>query len=144
MAALEGAMEQSDWAGVLAPGLDDIAALAMAARASLPPEFAAAAKDVAIRVEDVAPDALLDDLGIDNPLALSGLYEGVPLTQKSVMDPGGHSDVIWLFRRAIVDEWAARGDVTLDVLVTHVFVHELAHHLGWSDGDIAAIDRWWE
>jgi predicted Zn-dependent protease with MMP-like domain len=53
-------------------------------------------------------------------------------------------DTIWLFRRPILDEWAARGDETLGHLVAHVLVHELAHHFGWSDDDIAAIDRWWE
>ena len=137
-------MAQSDWAGVIAPDLDDFAALAEAARSALPAEFAAAARDVAIRVEDLAPDDLLRDLGMDDPFALTGLYEGVPLTEKSVMDPGGHADVIWLFRRAILDEWIARGDITLDALVSHVYVHELAHHLGWSDAQIAEIDRWWD
>ena len=53
-------------------------------------------------------------------------------------------DAIWLFRRPILDEWVSRGDVALADLVAHVYVHELAHHFGWSDSDIAAIDRWWE
>ena len=88
--------------------------------------------------------ARLEALGIDDPFELTGLYDGIPLTQKSVMDVAQQPDAIWLFRAAILDEWMARGDVTLDALVTHVFVHELAHHLGWSDADIARIDRWWE
>ena len=65
------------------------------------------------------------------------------LTEKSVSDQPAQPDAIWLFRRAILDEWAARGDVALDVLVAHVMVHELAHHFGWSDADIATIDAWW-
>ncbi len=51
-------------------------------------------------------------------------------------------DEVWLYRRAILDEWAERGDVALDALVAHVLVHELAHHFGWSDEDIARIDDW--
>ncbi|HEY0212817.1 MAG TPA: metallopeptidase family protein [Paenirhodobacter sp.] len=114
-----------------------------AARAALPQAFRAPAMQVILRIEDFAPDDVLDEMQIDDPFALTGLYDGVPLTQKSVMDPSG-PDVIWLFRRAILDEWVGRGDVALDALVAHVFVHELAHHFGWSDADIAAIDRWWE
>ncbi len=136
--------ELPDWRGAEAPALEEIADLAEAARAALPAQFARAAAGVAIRVEDFAPDDLLDAMGIEDAFELTGLYDGVPLTEKSVMDPGGHADVIWLFRRPILDEWVARGDVSLGELVTHVFVHELAHHLGWSDAQIAAIDRWWE
>jgi Uncharacterized protein conserved in bacteria len=133
-----------NWTGRLAPSLDEIAALAEAARAALPEPFAAAAQGVAVQVEEIAPDDILDELGIDDPLELTGLYDGIPLTQKSLMDVAQKPDMIWLFRAAILDEWCARGDVALDALVSHVYVHELAHHLGWSDEDIATIDRWWE
>ena len=87
---------------------------------------------------------MLDELGIDDPFELTGLYDGMPLTEKSVMDQFPRADMIWLFRRAILDEWIERGNVDLRDLVAHVLVHELAHHFGWSDDDIAAIDRWWE
>jgi predicted Zn-dependent protease with MMP-like domain len=133
----------TEWTGREAPSLDDIAALAEAARAALPAAFAGPAAAVVLRVEDFAAEEILQEMEIDDPFALTGLYDGIPMTQKSVMDPGG-PDVIWLFRRAILDEWVARGDVALDALVAHVYVHELAHHFGWSDADIAAIDRWWE
>ena len=131
------------WKDCEAPSLDDIAAMAEAARAVLPEAFRGPAAAVVLRIEDFAADDLLDELEIEDAFELTGLYDGIPMTQKSVMDPGG-PDVIWLFRRAILDEWVARGDVALDALVAHVFVHELAHHFGWSDSDIAAIDRWWE
>jgi predicted Zn-dependent protease with MMP-like domain len=134
----------TDWAGRAAPGLNEIEALAEAARAALPEAFRAGAALVVLRVEDFAPDALLDELEIEDGFDLTGLYEGVPLTEKSVMDQPMGPDVIWLFRRPILDEWAARGDIALGALVAHVMVHELAHHFGWSDADIAAIDRWWE
>ncbi len=133
-----------DWSDTMPPDLDTIETLARAALADLPAPFDAAARSVALRVEDFASDAMLDDLGIDDPFALTGLYDGIPLTEKSVMDQPGGPDVIWLFRRAILDEWIGRDDIALGDLVTHVLVHELAHHLGWSDDDIAAIDRWWE
>ena len=128
----------------IAPDLEMIERLARAAMAALPGPFAKAAAAISLRVEDFAPDDILAELGIDDPFELTGLYDGIPLTLKSVSDPAPQPDVIWLFRRAILDEWIARGDVTLEALVAHVMVHELAHHFGWSDADIAAIDRWWE
>lgn len=126
------------------PTLDDIESLAEAARANLPPAFRAAAAEVALRVVDFAPDEMLDEMGIDSPFDLTGLYDGIPMTEKSTFDQPQGPDVIWLFRRAILDEWVDRGDVALGDLVAHVMVHELAHHFGWSDDDIASIDRWWE
>jgi len=126
------------------PSLAEIDALAHAARDTLPQAFRPAARAVVIRVEDVAADAILDELGVDDPFELTGLYDGIPMTQKSVMDSPHQPDTIWLFRRAILDEWVERGDVTIEALVGHVLVHEMAHHFGWSDDDIAMIDRWWE
>lgn len=131
------------WNGQLAPTLAEFESLAEAARATLPEAFRAPAAAVVLRIEDFAPEDLLDEMEIEDAFELTGLYEGIPMTEKSVMDPGG-PDVIWLFRRPILDEWAARGDVPLDELIAHIFIHELAHHFGWSDADIATIDRWWE
>ena len=132
------------FAGLLAPSLEDFEALAAAAVEALPAHFMEAARGVVLRVEDFADDAMLDDVGVEDPFELTGLYDGIPLTQKSVMDQPDHPDTIWLFRRPILDEWVQRGNVALGELITHVYVHELAHHLGWSDADIATIDRWWE
>ena len=83
-------------------------------------------------------------MDITDPYELTGLYDGIPLTQKSSADQPLQPDMIWLFRRPILEEWAERGNIPLGELITHVLVHELAHHFGWSDDDIAAIDRWWE
>ncbi|OYU38259.1 MAG: neutral zinc metallopeptidase [Pseudorhodobacter sp. PARRP1] len=132
------------YADLTAPDADHIAALAEAAIAGLPPPYRAAARQVALRIEDFASDAMLAELGLENPFELTGLYEGTPLPEKSVSDQPLHPDLIWLFRRPILDEWIERGNVTLQELVSHVLVHELAHHFGWSDADIAAIDPWWE
>jgi predicted Zn-dependent protease with MMP-like domain len=133
-----------DWTQTVAPHAGEIEDMARAAIAALPQAYRAAAEAVALRVEEFAPDDMLDDLGIDDVFELTGLYDGVPLTEKSVMDQPDRPDAIWLFRRAILDEWAARGDIALYDLVAHVYIHELAHHFGWTDEQIATIDRWWE
>lgn len=127
-----------------APDLAAFEDLADAARNTLPEPWATPARAVLIRVEDVADAAMLADLGIADPFELTGLYNGIPMTQKSVMDMPEGPDTIWLFRRAILDEWVERGNVSLVELVTHVLIHEFAHHFGWSDADIARVDRWWE
>lgn len=132
------------WAHRPAPSLEDFETLAQAAIVALPEAYGAAARTLALRIEDFAPDDILREMDIDDPFELTGLYDGIPLTQKSVLDQPDRPDTIWLFRRPILDEWAGRGDVALGELITHVYVHELAHHLGWSDADIASIDRWWE
>lgn len=133
-----------DWTAQIAPGLDDLERLARGAVADLPQPWREAATHVVLRVADFPPDDLLEAMDITDPYELTGLYEGTPLTEKSVMDQPMGPDVIWLFRRPILDEWIDRGDVALADLVGHVMVHELAHHFGWSDEQIAAIDRWWE
>ncbi len=128
---------------LVAPSLADIERLARAAWQALPALFRARARDLVIRVADFPSEDMLDALGIDDPFELTGLYEGVALTEKSVMDTPTAPDTIWLFRRPILEEWIERGDVPLDRLVAHVLVHEVAHHFGLSDEDIAAIDEWW-
>jgi predicted Zn-dependent protease with MMP-like domain len=133
-----------DWGPVTAPELDDIQRLARAALAALPEVYREAAALVRLQIADFAPDDVLDELDLNDPFELTGLYDGIPLTEKTVMDQPHGPDTIWLFRRPILEEWADRGDIGLGDLVTHVLVHELAHHFGWSDADIAAIDRWWE
>jgi predicted Zn-dependent protease with MMP-like domain len=133
-----------DWSAVTAPEQDDIERLARAAIAALPEVYRDAAALVQLRIADFAPEDMLDALDLHDPFELTGLYDGIPLTEKSVMDQPDGPDAIWLFRRPILDEWADRGDIGLGDLVAHVLVHELAHHFGWSDDDIAAIDRWWE
>jgi predicted Zn-dependent protease with MMP-like domain len=133
-----------DWSAVTAPEQDDIERLARAAIAALPEVYREAAALVQLRIADFAPEDMLHALDLHDPFELTGLYDGIPLTEKSVMDQPDGPDAIWLFRRPILDEWADRGDIGLGDLVAHVLVHELAHHFGWSDDDIAAIDRWWE
>lgn len=124
--------------------LSDMAAQARATADAFPAPFAALARPVLIRVAEMPPDDILADMRIDDPLELTGLYDGIPVTEKSVADPAPFADMVWLFRAPILAEWRDRGDVPLPDLVAHVTVHEFAHHFGWSDDDIAQVDRWWE
>jgi predicted Zn-dependent protease with MMP-like domain len=128
----------------IAPSLALIEQLAHEAISTLPTEFREPATHIRLRVEDFPDDEMVEGLGLDDPFELTGLYDGIPLTEKSLSDQPTRPDVIWLFRRPILDEWAERGDVSIQDLVAHVVVHELAHHFGWSDAEIATIDRWWE
>ncbi|MDM8168133.1 metallopeptidase family protein [Roseovarius sp.] len=126
------------------PSLAQIEEMARAAIADLPDGFQPAAKEVALRVVDWPERWMLDDLGMADPLELTGLYDGIPMTEKSVIHQPLGPDSVWLFREPILAEWRDRGDVEIEDLVAHVTIHEFAHHFGWSDDDIATIDRWWE
>lgn len=126
----------------LAPSLADLERLAAEAFARLPEEVRVVCQGLAIRVEDFPSDEMLDDLGIEDPFELTGLYDGRALTERSVSDQPTRPDAVWLFRRPILEEWLERGDVGLARLVAHVLVHEVAHHLGWSDDDIRNVDDW--
>jgi predicted Zn-dependent protease with MMP-like domain len=129
-----------DWTDRLAPSLDDFAALAEAAFKALPGNFRALAGDVVLRVDDFASDEVLDDLGIEDPFELTGLYQGVDLGRRSVLDTGVQPSMVFLYRRPILDEWTERGDVSLGELIAHVLVHEIGHHFGLSDDDIHRIE----
>ncbi len=122
-----------------APSLDDFEAMARHAWASLPGVFTRMAGDVVFRIQDFADEDVLDDLRIEDPFDLTGLYSGVDLTQASISDPLPATPMVFLYRRAILDEWCDRADVTLGDLVTHVLVHEIGHHFGLSDADMDAI-----
>ena len=125
-----------------APSLEDIERMARAAWEALPAAFRAPCEGLVVRVADFADDETLDSMGIEDPFELTGLYHGVALTEKSVTDVATEPDAVWLYRRPILEEWIERGDVELARLVGHVLVHEIAHHFGFSDDDIAAIDDW--
>ena len=123
-----------------APSLDDFASLAEQAFAALPEPFKGMAGDARMVVEDFAAEEVLDELGIEDAFELTGLYQGVNLADRSVLDPIPHISQVMLYRRPILDEWAARGDVTLSELISHVLVHEIGHHFGLSDDDIDRIE----
>ncbi len=113
----------------------------MARRAldALPSPFRESLGDIVLQVEEFADDETLDSLGIEDPFELSGLYEGVPLTQRSIDQSGTLPERVRLFRRSILDEWSG-GDDTLEHLVAHVLIHEIGHHFGFSDEDLHALE----
>lgn len=128
------------WKDRQAPSLADFEALAADAWERLPAEFRGVCGNVVIQIEDFATDEVLDGLGIESPFDLMGLYHGVSLDQKSVSDPQRMPDMVFLYRRAILDHWADTED-TLGHIVTHVLVHEIGHHFGLSDDDMEAIEQ---
>ena len=123
-----------------APSLDDFAALARQAFDDLPADFRRQVGDVVFRVDDFASEVVLDDLGIEDPFELTGLYQGVDLGRRSFLDPAPQPSMVFLYRRPILDEWCERGDVSLGDLIAHVLVHEIGHHFGLSDDDIHRIE----
>jgi predicted Zn-dependent protease with MMP-like domain len=121
------------------PSAAEIEALARATLDALPAPFADSLGEVVLLVEEFADDKTLADMGIDDPFELSGIYEGVPLTERSVDQSGILPERIRLFRRPLLDEWAD-GDDTLEHLVAHVLIHEVGHHFGLSDADMHALE----
>jgi len=122
------------------PSAEEIEAIARAALRALPAEFSESLGDIVFMVEDFADAETLRDMGIDDPFDLSGLYEGVPLTERSVEQSGTLPERIRLFRRPILDEWSD-GEETLEHLVAHVLIHEVGHHFGFSDEDMHALEE---
>ena len=123
-----------------APSLEEIETLALAALARLPEAFRVHLDGVAVLVEDFADEETLAAMGIADPFELTGIYEGVPVGERHSAPSGTMPDRIRLFRQPILDEWIARGDETLEHLVAHVLIHEVGHHFGLSDADIAALE----
>jgi len=123
----------------LAPSLADIDAIARAAFARLPENFRALAGDLVIRVEDFPDEEVMADLALESPFDLLGLYQGIDLAHASVNDIMSEPNMIFLYRRPILDLWC-EGDEELPHLITHVLVHEIGHHFGLSDADMDAIE----
>ena len=113
--------------------------LAEAAIARLPEVFRRHLTNVVLRIEDFADKAVLRQLGIEDPFELSGLYSGRPMSEESSWVSGELPPMIHLYRRPLLDEWVETG-VSLEALITHVIVHEVGHHFGFSDADMHAIE----
>lgn len=128
-----------DWKDATPPTLADFETIAAAAWERLAPEFREVCEDLVIRVEDFAQDEVLDELDIESPFDLMGLYQGLSLDRKSVSDVPREPDMVFLYRRAILDYWT-ESEETLDEIITHVLVHEIGHHFGFSDADMEEIE----
>ena len=127
------------WRPVKAPSLAELEALAETAFRRLPQKFRALCEGLVIRVEDFPTDEVLDELGAQTEFDLLGLFQGVGLPFRSDSAPVQMPNMIWLYRRPILDYWAEHEE-TLGAIITHVLVHEIDHHFGLSDGDIEAIE----
>lgn len=122
------------------PSAEEIEAIARRALNALPTPFAQSLSDIVLSVEEFADDETLRSMGIDDPFELTGIYEGIPLTERSVDQSGALPETVRLFRRPILDEWADGND-TLEHLVVHVLIHEVGHHFGLSDDDMHALEE---
>jgi predicted Zn-dependent protease with MMP-like domain len=130
------------WGERYAPSLDDFEALAREALAGLPEPFKTLAADVTCSVAEWAEDDVLEGFGMESPFELMGLFQGVGLTEDGALPQTGQlPNTVILYRRAILDYWAENDTDTLGDIVTHVLVHEIGHHFGFSDDDLDAIDN---
>jgi predicted Zn-dependent protease with MMP-like domain len=123
-----------------APSCADIEAIARRTLENLPEPFAAHLSDVVLLIEDFADEETLQTMGIEDPFDLTGIYEGIPISERSVTMSGTLPDRIRLFRRPILDEWTC-GEDSLEHLVAHVLIHEVGHHFGLSDEDMHALEE---
>lgn len=122
------------------PSADDLAAMAERALGTIPLRIARHIDNVAISIEEMPDEDTLEELDIDSAWELTGLYRGTPLTERSVSDPIRQPDLIVLYRQPILLEWIETGE-DLYRLVRNVVIHEVAHHFGFSDDDIDALEQ---
>jgi predicted Zn-dependent protease with MMP-like domain len=127
------------WRGVAAPSLADIEVLAADAYARLPQHFRGLCEGLLIRVEDFPTQEVAESMELESEFDLLGLFHGVGLPFQSQTTPELMPNMIWLYRRPILDYWAEHEE-SLGAIVTHVLVHEIGHHFGLSDDDIEAIE----
>lgn len=121
-----------------APGVGEIERLAAAAWQEIPEDFRRHVGDVVIRVVDFPDEETMAEMDLETPFDILGLYRGVDMSRRSVSDVPEDVDMIFLYRRPILDYWAESGEA-LDHLVKHVLVHEIGHHFGLSDEDMDRI-----
>ena len=127
------------WTSTKAPSLDEMEALAQQVFDRLPDGFRNLCEGVIIRVEDFSTDEVLETMKAESEFDLLGLFQGIGLPFRSVEDIAPMPNMIWLYRRPILDYWAEH-DETLGHIIGHVLIHEIGHHFGLSDEDMEAIE----
>ena len=128
-----------DWRTATAPSLAEMEAIAEEAYGRLPESFRALCEGLVIHVDDFPTDEVIGDMRCETEFDLLGLFHGVGLPFQSITDPSRMPNMVWLYRRPILDYWAEHEE-TLGSIITHVLVHEIGHHFGLSDDDIEAIE----
>jgi predicted Zn-dependent protease with MMP-like domain len=127
------------WTELKAPSLAELEAMAHEVFGSLPEHFRILCEGVVIRIEDFPTEEVLDELEAESEFDLLGLFQGTGLPFQSQSDVARMPNMIWLYRRPILDYWAEHEE-TLGHIVRHVLIHEIGHHFGLSDDDMAAIE----
>lgn len=135
-------MTPNQWAERTAPSLDDFEEIAAAAFAALPEEFRALAGDVPCLVQEFPDEETIREMELESKFDILGLFRGVGMPQGGMSGYTGQlPNQVWLYRRPILDYWAESEDgETLGEIITHVLVHEIGHHFGFSDEDMEAIE----
>ncbi len=123
-----------------APTIADIQALAEQSILSIPEKFRAQARNIVVQVLDFPDKETEREMGLGSPFDLLGLYVGVALTEQSVTQPSTEPDIVYLFRRPLLDYWCETGE-DLAALVSHVLIHEIGHHFGYSDDEMDALQE---
>jgi predicted Zn-dependent protease with MMP-like domain len=136
----DAATDPRAWRGLKAPSLAEFEELAGEVFRGLPQKFRDLCEGLVIQVDDFATDEVLDHMRIESEFDLLGLFQGVGLPFRSESDPVRMPNMIWLYRRPILDYWAEHDDALGDI-VRHVLVHEIGHHFGLSDADMEAIEQ---
>jgi predicted Zn-dependent protease with MMP-like domain len=127
------------WRPVKALTLDEMEVIAADAYRRLPETFRALCDGVIIRVDDFPSDDVVAEMKLESEFEILGLFQGIGLPFRSESAPTQMPNMIWLYRRPILDYWAEH-DETLGAIITHVLVHEIGHHFGLSDEDMEAIE----
>jgi predicted Zn-dependent protease with MMP-like domain len=127
------------WNTAKAPSLAELEAMAHEIFARLPGTFRKLCEGVIIRIDDFPTEEVLDEMGAESEFDLLGLFHGIGLPHQSHQDIARLPNMIWLYRRPILDYWAEH-DETLGRIVRHVLIHEIGHHFGLSDDDMVAIE----
>ena len=122
------------------PSLADMEMMAREAMTAIPLRLRQYARDVVIKVDEFPDDETMEEMDLESPFDLLGLYRGVPMTQRGVGDQPQDLDTIILYRRPILDYWCDSEEDLMRV-VRHVLIHEIGHHFGLSDDDMERVEQ---
>lgn len=131
--------QTNQWERAYSPSLAEFESLARESYARLPDAFRGLTGDLVIRLDDFPSDEICEDMALETPFDLLGLFEGRGVGERFTMETGEFPNRITLYRRPILDYWA-ENEETLGDIIAHVLIHEIGHHFGLSDDDMEAIE----